>query len=113
MLTAHQRAVLVAITLNDVPIDVLAERRNTTRGALPGAMGQPGPDKEGKTMLDSSLTEEQRSIRDLAHDFAEQEIRPVAWEYDRDGGCVGGTRQGGQVRFGLSRRSSGAGRSAA
>jgi RNA polymerase sigma-70 factor (ECF subfamily) len=34
VLTAHQRAVLVAITLNDVPIDVLAERRNTTRGAL-------------------------------------------------------------------------------
>jgi RNA polymerase sigma-70 factor (ECF subfamily) len=26
--------VLVAITLNDVPIDVLAERLNTTRGAL-------------------------------------------------------------------------------
>jgi RNA polymerase sigma-70 factor (ECF subfamily) len=26
--------VLVAITLNDVPIDVLAARRNTTRGAL-------------------------------------------------------------------------------
>jgi RNA polymerase sigma-70 factor (ECF subfamily) len=34
VLTAHQRAVLVAITLNDVPIDVLAERRGTTRGAL-------------------------------------------------------------------------------
>ena len=34
VLTAHQRAVLVAITLNDVPIDVLAKRRNTTRGAL-------------------------------------------------------------------------------
>jgi RNA polymerase sigma-70 factor, ECF subfamily len=34
VLTPHQRAVLVAITLNDVPIDVLAERRNTTRGAL-------------------------------------------------------------------------------
>ena len=33
-LTPHQRAVLVAITLNDVPIDVLAERRSTTRGAL-------------------------------------------------------------------------------
>ena len=33
-LTPHQRAVLVAITLNDVPIDVLAERLNTTRGAL-------------------------------------------------------------------------------
>ncbi len=33
-LTPHQRAVLVALTLNDVPIDVLAERLNTTRGAL-------------------------------------------------------------------------------
>jgi RNA polymerase sigma-70 factor, ECF subfamily len=33
-LTPHQRQVLVAITLDDVPIDVLAERLNTTRGAL-------------------------------------------------------------------------------
>ena len=33
-LSAHQREVLVAITLNGVPIDVLAERLNTTRGAL-------------------------------------------------------------------------------
>jgi RNA polymerase sigma-70 factor, ECF subfamily len=33
-LTPHQREVLVAITLNNVPIDVLAERLNTTRGAL-------------------------------------------------------------------------------
>src|SRR5436190_5528217 len=33
-LTPHQRDVLVAITLNGVPIDVLAERLNTTRGAL-------------------------------------------------------------------------------
>lgn len=33
-LTQHQRQVLVAITLNDIPIDVLAERLNTTRGAL-------------------------------------------------------------------------------
>jgi RNA polymerase sigma-70 factor, ECF subfamily len=34
VLTPHQRAVLVAITLRDVPIDVLAERLGTTRGAL-------------------------------------------------------------------------------
>jgi RNA polymerase sigma-70 factor (ECF subfamily) len=34
VLTPHQRAVLVALTLNDIPIDVLAERRNTTRGAI-------------------------------------------------------------------------------
>jgi RNA polymerase sigma-70 factor (ECF subfamily) len=33
-LTPHQRTVLVAITLNDVPIDVLAARLGTTRGAL-------------------------------------------------------------------------------
>lgn len=33
-LTPHQREVLVAITLNGVPIDVLAERLATTRGAL-------------------------------------------------------------------------------
>jgi RNA polymerase sigma-70 factor (ECF subfamily) len=33
-LSQHQREVLVAITLNDVPIDVLAERLDTTRGAL-------------------------------------------------------------------------------
>jgi RNA polymerase sigma-70 factor (ECF subfamily) len=33
-LSAHQRSVLVAVTLNDVPIDVLAERLNTTRAAL-------------------------------------------------------------------------------
>ncbi len=33
-LTPHQREVLVALALNDVPIDVLAERLSTTRGAL-------------------------------------------------------------------------------
>jgi RNA polymerase sigma-70 factor, ECF subfamily len=33
-LTPHQRRVLVAITLDDVPIDVLAERLGSTRGAV-------------------------------------------------------------------------------
>jgi RNA polymerase sigma-70 factor, ECF subfamily len=33
-LTPHQREVLVALALNGVPIDVLAERMDTTRGAL-------------------------------------------------------------------------------
>jgi RNA polymerase sigma-70 factor (ECF subfamily) len=33
-LSPHQREILVAITLNGVPIDVLAERLETTRGAL-------------------------------------------------------------------------------
>jgi RNA polymerase sigma-70 factor (ECF subfamily) len=34
VLTPHQRHVLVALALNGVPIDVLAERLSTTRGAL-------------------------------------------------------------------------------
>jgi RNA polymerase sigma-70 factor (ECF subfamily) len=33
-LTDHQREVLVALALNGVPLDVLAERLNTNRGAL-------------------------------------------------------------------------------
>src|SRR3954452_11825347 len=33
-LTAHQREVLLALTIQDIPIDVLAERLVTTRGAL-------------------------------------------------------------------------------
>ncbi len=36
-------------------------------------------------MVDFTLTDEQKSLRELAHDFAEGEIRPKAWEYDRDG----------------------------
>ena len=34
ILTPHQRRVLVALALNGVPIDVLADRLSTTRGAL-------------------------------------------------------------------------------
>ena len=37
-------------------------------------------------MVDFSLTDEQKNLRELAHDFAAKEIRPVAWELDRDGG---------------------------
>lgn len=33
-LTPHQREVFVALALNGVPIDVLAERLDTNRGAL-------------------------------------------------------------------------------
>jgi acyl-CoA dehydrogenase len=36
-------------------------------------------------MVDFTLTDEQKALRDLAHDFAVKEIRPVAWEHDRDG----------------------------
>ncbi|MDO8189211.1 acyl-CoA dehydrogenase family protein [Conexibacter sp. JD483] len=36
-------------------------------------------------MVDFTLTDEQKNLREVAHDFAEKEIRPVAWEYDKDG----------------------------
>jgi len=36
-------------------------------------------------MVDFTLTDEQKNLRELAHDFAVKEIRPVAWEYDKDG----------------------------
>src|SRR4051794_6567158 len=35
-------------------------------------------------MVDFTLTEEQENVREMARDFAQREIRPVAWEYDRD-----------------------------
>ena len=36
-------------------------------------------------MVDFTLTDEQKDLRELAHSFAEKEIRPVAWDYDKDG----------------------------
>src|SRR6187551_99288 len=36
-------------------------------------------------MVDFTLTDEQMALREMAHDFAEKEIRPVAWEFDKEG----------------------------
>ena len=46
----------------------IAERSATEPGVAPG--------------VSFSLTDEQRALRELAHDFAEKEIRPKAAEYD-------------------------------
>src|SRR5437588_1427326 len=35
-------------------------------------------------MVDFTLTDKQKSLREMAHDFAVKEIRPVAWDYDKD-----------------------------
>jgi acyl-CoA dehydrogenase len=35
-------------------------------------------------VVDFTLTDEQKDLRELARDFAEKEIRSVAWDYDRD-----------------------------
>jgi RNA polymerase sigma-70 factor, ECF subfamily len=49
-LSPHQREVLVALALNQVPIDVLADRLNTTRGALYKTL------HDGRQKLRSALT---------------------------------------------------------
>jgi acyl-CoA dehydrogenase len=36
-------------------------------------------------MVDFTLSEEQENLREMAHEFAAKEIRPVAWDYDKDG----------------------------
>jgi acyl-CoA dehydrogenase len=36
-------------------------------------------------LVDFTLTNEQKDLREMAHNFAEKEMRPVAWDYDRDG----------------------------
>lgn len=36
-------------------------------------------------MVDFTLTDEQKALQEMAHEFAEKEIRPVAWDYDVDG----------------------------
>jgi acyl-CoA dehydrogenase len=40
-------------------------------------------------MYDFEMTDEQKNLRDLVRDFAEREIRPIAWELDRDSGWPG------------------------
>jgi acyl-CoA dehydrogenase len=36
-------------------------------------------------VVDFTLTDEQKDLRELAHSFAEKEMRTVAWEYDKEG----------------------------
>jgi acyl-CoA dehydrogenase len=36
-------------------------------------------------VVDFTLTDEQKALREMAHDFAAKEIRPVAWDYDKEG----------------------------
>ena len=49
--------------------------------------------------VDFSLTREQEEIRELAHEFAEKEMRPVAERYDETrGDPLGGDAQGARAR---------------
>jgi RNA polymerase sigma-70 factor (ECF subfamily) len=59
-LSPHQREVLVAVALNEVPIDVLAERLDTTRGALYKTI-HDARRKLRAALADRGLTEPQTS----------------------------------------------------
>ncbi len=63
-LSPHQREVLVAVALNDVPIDVMAERLDTTRGAL------------YKTIHDARKKLRSR-LADAGLRFSEDELEPT------------------------------------
>jgi acyl-CoA dehydrogenase len=43
------------------------------------------PDLEPLMSIDFGLSEEQQALRDLAHDFAKSEMRPVAAHHDATG----------------------------
>ncbi len=55
-LTPHQRTVLVALALDGVPIDVLAERMDTTRGALYKALHDARRRLRARLASDGHLT---------------------------------------------------------
>ncbi len=40
-------------------------------------------------MVDFTLTDEQKALREMAHDFAAKEMRPVAWQLDKEGDWPG------------------------
>jgi RNA polymerase sigma-70 factor (ECF subfamily) len=61
-LSSHQREVLIALALNEVPIDVLAERLNTTRGALYKTL------HDARQKLRGALAARGLSVRDYGHD---------------------------------------------
>ena len=54
-----------------------------SRNPTPAATA-PGTRRVRRSTMDYGFTEYQRAIRDLAHEIAEKEIRPVAAEYDRE-----------------------------
>src|SRR3954466_3323466 len=51
------------------------------------------PAEQGAFVVDLTLTDEQKDLRELAHNFAEKEMRPVAWELDKEGAWPGDVLQ--------------------
>src|SRR5437588_244428 len=56
-----------------------------SRNVADESRAAPGAAARRLQVVDFTLTDEQKSLREMAHDFAEKEIRPVAWEYDKNG----------------------------
>jgi RNA polymerase sigma-70 factor (ECF subfamily) len=62
-LSAHQREVLIALTLNGVPIDVLAERLGSTRGALYKTLHDARQKLRGRLIADGHSIDPARGTR--------------------------------------------------
>jgi RNA polymerase sigma-70 factor, ECF subfamily len=60
-LTSHQREVFTALALNGIPIDVLAERLTSTRGALYKTL------HDARRKLRTALAEAGYDLKDLGH----------------------------------------------
>src|SRR5687768_4609343 len=54
-------------------------------GRLTGQSVEISPTQGASETVDFTLTDEQKDLRELAHNFAEKEIRKVAWDYDKEG----------------------------
>jgi RNA polymerase sigma-70 factor, ECF subfamily len=76
-LTSRQREVFSALALNSVPIDVLAERLSTTRGALYTALH--GARRQlRRSLADAGLAIDARTVEREAHEFVARDLRDEA-----------------------------------
>src|SRR5258705_2957913 len=85
--TMHQRVGVSPARRYPVPCPWLTDQSIGGRrlAARPHAKAYARTKKEPRPVVDFTLTDEQKDLREMAHNFAENEIRKVAWEYDKDG----------------------------
>jgi hypothetical protein len=78
-LTPHQRDVFVALALNEVPIDVLSERLDTTRGALYKTLLAPSCGACLRRRATSTRRSDERAQRE-----ARGTARPGTWSWSSE-----------------------------
>ena len=86
-LTPRQHEVFCALALNDVPIDVLAERLGTTRGALYTAL-HGARRQVRRTLADAGLTIDTTTARRDRHELVAGDLRDDALAATPDAPCA-------------------------